>query len=86
MNEIMLDQAPEAMALINPWQDRVVFINQLTCDLLGWDRDELINQRVSRCFKNSLPSLHVFTQAVLHKGSSLIDDITITTADGREIE
>ena len=86
MNEIMLDQAPEAMALINPWQDRFVFINQLTCDLLGWDREELINQRVSSCFKNSLPSLHVFTQAVLHKGSSLIDDITITTADGREIE
>lgn len=85
MNEIMLDQAPEAMAVIDPWRDQFVYINQLTCDLLGWNKADLLQRKVSSCFKNSLPNLHVFTQAVLHKGNKLIDDISITTADGREL-
>lgn len=86
MNATMLDQAPEAMALVDPLEDRFVYLNQQTSDLLGWAKETLLQRRVSSCFKNSLPALHVFSQAVMYKGAHLIGDISITTADGRELE
>src|SRR5690606_28003893 len=54
--------------------------------LLVLSPQDLLKQPVSRLFKNSLANLHVFTQAVLHQGNQLVDDMRITTGDNRDIE
>jgi PAS domain S-box-containing protein len=82
----LLDQTPEATVIIDPWQDAFVYANPLACQLLSMTREQLLQQRVSRLFKNSLANLHVFTQAVLHQGNQLVDDMRITTGDNRDIE
>ncbi len=85
-NQTLLDQAPEALVIIDPWQDAFVYANTLACQLLVLSPQDLLKQPVSRVFKNSLASLHVFTQAVLHQGNQLVNDIRLTTGDNREME
>ncbi len=84
--ESILENMPEAMAVVDPWADRFVYVNDLACQVLRRQREQVQQLPVSRCFKSSLPQLHVFTDAVITVGHSLIDDISVTTADGEERE
>ncbi len=86
MYEALLDQSPEASLIIDPWTDTCIYANPLACTLLERPCADLLSQPVSRLFKKSFASLQVFTEAVIHKGTHLTDNLPITTGNNQELE
>ncbi|MGE4280436.1 MAG: sigma 54-interacting transcriptional regulator [Magnetospirillum sp.] len=76
----MLDRLGEAVIAFDPTNDRVLAVNPAACTLYGLSRDALLNSRFSALHPRQLPSLVVFSEAVMDKGRawtrslSLVDD------------
>jgi len=64
---MVFEHCAEAIALLNPFSDRLVDLNNATCKLLGYPRQELLDLPVSKLFGHQLADLIVFTQAVMDK-------------------
>ncbi|MEX1033695.1 MAG: sigma 54-interacting transcriptional regulator [Cellvibrionaceae bacterium] len=84
--QYLLKNMPEAIVVVEPFADRFIGVNGMACELFGLGETELMQQPVSRCFRNCLPQLCVFTEALLCRGRGLADDISAVTASGGEVE
>ncbi|HEY7776538.1 MAG TPA: sigma 54-interacting transcriptional regulator [Kineobactrum sp.] len=82
----LIDNIPEAMVIIDPVQDRFICANALACELFGRQGSELMQQPVSINFCNSMPQLCVFTEALLHRGVGMMEEINAVRACGKELE
>ena len=78
--------SPQAELIFDPDEDRVVDANVAACRLLGYDRDALVGQKVSDLHPGQLPTLIVFTQAVLAQGQWWTLSLKPRHAAGREVE
>src|SRR3954452_4553515 len=63
------ESSVEAALLVDPYGDEIIDANPAACTLLGYDRALLRQTRASTLHTGQLPTLTVFTQAVLHKGA-----------------
>lgn len=77
---------PEAMVIIDPVQDRFICANSPACELFGSTYTDLLRRPVSTNFRNSLPQLCVFTEALLHRGTGMMQEINAVRACGKELE
>ena len=68
---MVFEHCAEAIALLNPYADRLVDLNIAACKLLGYPRQELLELPVSKLFGHQLADLIVFTQAVMDKGREI---------------
>ncbi|WP_397452631.1 sigma 54-interacting transcriptional regulator [Pseudomonas sp. NA-150] len=83
---MVFEHCAEAIALLNPYADRLVDLNIAACKLLGYPRQELLNLPVSKLFGHQLADLIVFTQAVMDKGKGWSDELSCNCKTGERIE
>jgi PAS domain S-box-containing protein len=83
---MVFEHCAEAIALLNPYSDRLVDLNIATCKLLGYPRQELLALPVSKLFGHQLADLIVFTQAVMDKGRGWTEELSCNCKTGERIE
>lgn len=83
---------PEALLVIDPYDDRMVFANHSACALLrlappGHLSGQALGETtVSKIFSTCLAELIGFTEAVIHQGRAMSDELTATDSEGISIE
>ncbi|PLW83604.1 Fis family transcriptional regulator [Kineobactrum sediminis] len=82
----LIGNLPEAIVIIDPVRDRFICANNLACELFGRTDTDLMQRPVSSNFRNSLPQLCVFTEALLHRGVGMMQEISAVRACGKELE
>jgi PAS domain S-box-containing protein len=85
LRQDLFDQSPQAQIVIDADQDAIVDANAAACRLLGYDHDLLLETKVSDLHAEQLPTLIVFTQAVLAKGTYRTTRLLPRHALGREL-
>ncbi|CAD5202348.1 sigma 54-interacting transcriptional regulator [Pseudomonas sp. FEN] len=83
---MVFEHCAEAIALLNPFSDRLGDLNIATCKLLGYPRQELLELPVSKLFGHQLADLIVFTQAVMDKGHGWTEELSCNCKSGERIE
>ena len=83
---MVFEHCAEAIALLNPFSDRLGDLNIAACKLLGYPRQELLELPVSKLFGHQLADLIVFTQAVMDKGRSWTEELSCNCKSGERIE
>lgn len=83
---MVFEHCAEAIALLNPFSDRLIDLNIAACKLLGYPRQELLELPVSKLFGHQLADLIVFTQAVLDKGRGWTEELSCNCKSGERIE
>lgn len=84
--ELLFTHINEALVMVDPYRDRIVWANPACARLLDYDTGALAGGRVSVLFAAQMPALTVFTQAVLDKGTGWSDEISCVTRSGRALE
>jgi len=83
---MVFEHCAEAIALLDPYNDRFVDLNIAACNLLSYPRQELLEFPVSKLFGHQLADLIVFTQAVMDKGRGWTDELSCNCKSGERIE
>ena len=83
---MVFEHCAEAIALLNPFSDRLGDLNIAVCKLLGYPRQELLELPVSKLFGHQLADLIVFTQAVMDKGRGWTEELSCNCKTGERIE
>jgi PAS domain S-box-containing protein len=78
--------SPQPLLIFDPDEDRIADANDAACRLLGYQRDTLLALRVSALHAGQLPTLVVFTQAVMAKGAYWNTTLAPRHASGKELE
>ncbi|WP_430034912.1 sigma 54-interacting transcriptional regulator [Neorhizobium sp. BT27B] len=81
----IFEQSPQAQIVIDADRDRIVDANTAACRLLGYDHHLLVQTKVSHLHAEQLPTLIVFTQAVLAQGVYRTTRLMPRHALGREL-
>lgn len=81
----IFDQSPQAQIVIDADRDLIVEANAAACRLLGYDHHLLLGTKVSDLHAEQLPTLIVFTQAVLAQGIYRTTRLLPRQAMGREL-
>jgi diguanylate cyclase (GGDEF)-like protein/PAS domain S-box-containing protein len=77
----ILSQMPDAIFILDPERDRVLYANPQACRLLGYSLEELLATPSSRLNPNQMPKLMTLCQAP-PGGPPLITEITSITKGG----
>ncbi len=80
---LAFEHGADAALVIDPGRDVIVDANPAAAALLGYARAELAGSKASALHPEQLPSLIVFTQAVMMKGSYWTHTLHPRHADGR---
>jgi PAS domain S-box-containing protein len=83
---MVFEHCAEAIALLNPFSDRLGDLNIAACKLLGYPRQELLELPVSKLFGHQLADLIVFSQAVMDKGRGWTEELSCNCKSGERIE
>lgn len=67
--QAVFDCSAQAQIVLDPDSDRVIDANPAACRLLGYDRELLRGSSATGLHPGQFSALHVFTEAVLDKGS-----------------
>lgn len=82
----IFDLSPQPEMIFDPMADRVLAANSAACRLLGYDHAALLQMTVTELHDGQVPTLIVFTQAILDKGSYWTTTLRPRHATGREVE
>ncbi|MBU1314295.1 MAG: sigma 54-interacting transcriptional regulator [Alphaproteobacteria bacterium] len=82
----IFDLSPQPEMIFDPMADRVLAANSAACRLLGYDHAALLQMTVTELHDGQVPTLIVFTQAILDKGSYWTTALRPRHATGREVE
>jgi PAS domain S-box-containing protein len=83
---MVFEHCAEAIALLDPYNDRLLDLNIAACTLLAHPRQKLLGMPVSKLFGHQLADLIVFTQAVLETGRGWTDELSCNLGDGERVE
>ena len=78
--------SPFATLVVDPVGDRILAANAAARRLLGYGTDGLVGLAASRLYPGQLPTLIVFSQAVLERGADWTPRLSARHADGRSLE
>lgn len=83
---VVFESSPLPQLVFDPDTDRILGANASACALLGYDHSFLLQTKVSELHPGQLPTLIVFTQAVLAKGTYWTVSLSPRHAAGRELQ
>lgn len=73
----------DSIFVIDPSSDRILEANPQATKLLGYSREELLNNiHISTVHPNEMPQLMAFAESVLEKGQGWTDQLTCLTKSG----
>lgn len=77
MKDKLFLNAPNALIVIDPIDNKIVEANEKALQLFGIDRDELLNSSVTSCFSECVGELYNFTEEIKDKGQAWSSDLFI---------
>jgi PAS domain S-box-containing protein len=69
----------------DPYADEILAANPAGCELLGYDREELLSLGPSACHPDEMDAFCEFVDGVFETGEGWTDELTCLTKDGRPI-
>lgn len=79
----VLDRAPHALFVVDPWADLIIAVNEVTAEMLGYERDQLLTRRPSDIHRGEMGAFLGFMDRVDAHGSGWTDDLSCMTRDGK---
>ena len=79
----VLDRAPDALLVIDPWADLIIAANDAAAEMLGYERDQLLRRRSSDFHRGEMGAFLGFMDRVDLQGSGWTGDLTCTTRTGQ---
>ena len=80
----LMEQVPSAVFIIDPENDRLVDVNTAACQLLGHERNELLQLvRPRDIHAHELDAFQDFAQQVQREGEASTNGLSCMTGDGR---
>ena len=75
----------DAIFILDPFEDRLLYVNPSACAMLEYEREELLGTPVSAIHPNEMPRFKEFAQEIFKNGGGWTDQLTYTTKSGRHI-
>jgi PAS domain S-box-containing protein len=85
LRQELFEHSPQAQMVIDADRDAIIDANAAACRLLGYDRSLLLQAKVSDLHAGQLPTLIVFTQGIIDKGTYRSTRLMPRHAAGREV-
>ena len=79
----VLDRAPDALLVLDPWADLIIAANDAAAELLGYERDQLLRRRPSDFHRGEMGAFLRFMDRVDVLGSGWTGDLTCITRTGQ---
>lgn len=83
---MVFEHCADAIALLDPYNDRFTDLNIAACQLFGYPRQALLTLPISKLFGHQLAELIVFSQAVLEKGRGWNDELSCNCKSGERMQ
>lgn len=83
---MVFEHCADAIALLDPCNDRFSDLNIAACQLFGYPRQALLTLPISKLFGHQLAELIVFSQAVLEKGRGWNDELSCNCKSGERMQ
>ncbi|WHL27266.1 PAS domain-containing protein [Pseudomonas juntendi] len=83
---MVFEHCADAIALLDPYNDRFSDLNIAACQLFGYPRQALLTLPISKLFGHQLAELIVFSQAVLEKGRGWNDELSCNCKSGERMQ
>lgn len=87
LRHMAFEHCPEGIILINPADNLIDDVNVAACQLLGYERQQLLHKTASSIFglHGQLPRFVVFSQQVIEQGQAWSDQLIVFNQDGAAI-
>ena len=59
----IFDHSNDAIIVMDPVQDRILDVNAMACDMLGYGREELLSTSITAIHPNEMPELRAFVES-----------------------
>jgi PAS domain S-box-containing protein len=82
----VLDRAPDALLILDPWADLIIAANGAAAEMLGFDRDDLITHRPSDFHREEIGAFIDFMDRVDAQGSGWTGELSCMTRDGQLLQ
>ena len=82
---ILFDNSNDSILALDPANDKVVDANERAAAMLGYPRDELLQQRISDIHPGEMPKFIAFAQSVEVGGQAFTDSLTCMTKSGQAL-
>ncbi|KGK25477.1 sigma 54-interacting transcriptional regulator [Pseudomonas plecoglossicida] len=83
---MVFEHCADAIALLDPYNDRFSDLNIAACQLFGYPRQALLTLPISKLFGHQLAELIVFSQAVLERGRGWNDELSCNCKSGERMQ
>ncbi|MDY6819292.1 MAG: PAS domain S-box protein [Halobacteriales archaeon] len=80
-----LQNTNDAVFIVDPQADEILECNQKACDILGYEREELLSLPASEIHPDEMNRLREFTQTVANEDGARTESLSCRRRDGREI-
>ena len=81
----IFDHSNDAIFVIDPVQDRILDVNAMACDMLGYSREELLSMSITAIHPNEMPQLRAFAESVFKQGSGWTSELSCLTKRGETL-
>jgi PAS domain S-box-containing protein len=80
--EQLFEASSNPAFIVDPFEDRIIAVNQAGCAMLGYTHEEMLATPVSQVHPAELPQFREFLGGVLHEGQGSRIKLTCRTKDG----
>ncbi len=81
----IFNHSNDAIFLIDPAQDAILDVNPRACQMLKYDREDLLSLSISDIHPNEISELRAFAELVFEQGHGQSRDLTCLTQTGERI-
>ncbi|MHC3438673.1 bacterio-opsin activator domain-containing protein [Natrialbaceae archaeon A-gly3] len=81
----VFERSTEAMVVFDPERDEIVDCNERACELLGYEREELLDLEPSTIYRHTTDAFDAFVETVIETGSARTEDLVCEIADGESL-
>jgi len=81
----IFDHTNDAIFIINPKEDKIIDVNPMACQMLGYARKELLSIPISNIHPDEMPIFMSFSRQVLKERTGWTDELSCRTRTGKRL-
>ena len=84
--QAIFEHSHDGIYIVDAENERIMDVNPRACEMLGYDRDELVGGSPELVHPNEMNSLRTFFTEVIEQAHATSDDLTCTSCEGSLLE